>query len=191
MGAAWRMIAVVVLFAVALGAIIVQRVHLLTSGREIVLQVEPVDPRDFFRGDFVTLSYEGLTQIVVPAGNGWAEVKRGAPFYVALDVAPGGHAKPKSIHATLEAARKASPLVIRGKISWTFTRQDEDKPRETVLRAEYGIESYFVPEGEGRVLETARNAQRLEMLIAVADDGEAAIKGIVLDGKRAYVETLF
>jgi uncharacterized membrane-anchored protein len=191
MGAAWRMIAVVALFAVALGAIIFERVHMLNSGREVVLQVEPVDPRDFFRGDYVTLSYGGLTQIVVPETSDWAGVKGGQPVYVALAVAPDGRATAKSIHATLEAARKASPLVIRGQIDWTSSRQDGDKPRETVVRARYGIESYFVPEGEGRALEAARNARRLEMLIAVGDDGEAAIKGLILDGKRAYVEGLF
>jgi uncharacterized membrane-anchored protein len=191
MGAAWRMIAVVVLFALALGAIIVQRVNLVNGGREVVLQVEPVDPRDFFRGDFVTLSYDGLTQIVVPGASGWAGARRGEPFYVALDVAPDGHARAKSIHTTLDAARKASPIVIRGKVQWSFSRRNEDSPQETVVRAQYGIESYFVPEGEGRALETARNAHRLEMLIALADDGEAAIKGVILDGKRAYVEGLF
>jgi uncharacterized membrane-anchored protein len=60
-----------------------------------------------------------------------------------------------------------------------------------VIRARYGIEAYFVPQGEGRALEAARNARTLEMLIAVGSDGEAAIKGLILDGKRAYVEGLF
>jgi uncharacterized membrane-anchored protein len=191
MGAAWRMIGVVVVFALALGAIIFERVNLLNSGREIVLQVEPVDPRDFFRGDYVTLTYDGLTQIRVPGGSGWADANRGQPIYVALDVAPDGRAKPKSIHATLDAARAASPLVIRGKVGWAFSGRNEDDQPHTVMRASYGIEAYFVPQGEGRALEEARNARRLEMLIAVADDGEAAIKGLILDGKRAYVEGLF
>jgi uncharacterized membrane-anchored protein len=191
MGAAWRMIAVVAAFALALGAIIVQRMQLLDSGREVVLAVEPVDPRDFFRGDFVTLTYQDLTTLDVPPNHAMAKVSTGDIIYVPLAPDASGHVKPKGVYPTLAAARAASPLVLRGKVMWRFNRTDEGKTDMVVIRARYGIESYFVPEGEGRALEAARNARTLQMLIAVADDGEAAIKGLILDGKRAYVEGLF
>jgi hypothetical protein len=199
MGAAWRMIAVVVLFALALGAIIVQRVHLLNSGREIVLQVEPVDPRDFFRGDYVQLQYD-VSTFLVP-DDGPIPLRDGDTVYVALHVRPDGHAGFMSGHRILAEARAASPAVIRGRVDFVgpLPARDTDRGRVTfcgarsctMVRAKFGIESYFVPQGEGRALEQARNARRLEMLIALSDDGEAAIKGLILDGKRAYVEGLF
>lgn len=190
MGAAWRMIAVVVVFALALGGIIYERVQLLNSGREVMLAVEPVDPTDFFRGDYVTLEYRGLSRIELQSA-GWEHVKNGDPVYVALDVAANGRATGKSIHPTLAEARAASPVVMRGKLVWAYATSPGDRATNVELRVIYGIEAYFVPQGEGRALEQARNARRLEMLIAVGDDGEAAIKGLILDGKRAYVEGLF
>ena len=41
-----------------LGWIIAGRAAILRDGREIVLKVEPVDPRDLLRGDYVRLCYE-------------------------------------------------------------------------------------------------------------------------------------
>ena len=41
----------------AIAALIVNRAMLLTHGREIVLGVTPVDPRDLLRGDYVRLNY--------------------------------------------------------------------------------------------------------------------------------------
>jgi uncharacterized membrane-anchored protein len=191
MGAAWRMLAVVVVFVLALGAIIVQRAQLLESGREIVLAVEPVDPRDFFRGDYVTLTYRDLTMLEVAPTHEVAGMSEGDPVFVALAIDAAGHAAVKSVHATLAAARTASPVVLAGKVTWRFNRTNDEAHDTAVIRTRYGIEAYFVPEGEGRALEAARNARTLEMLIAVDDDGEAAIKGLILDGKRAYVEGIF
>jgi len=38
-----------------LAAMVIDRVRLLTSGREITLPIVPVDPRDLFRGEYVRL----------------------------------------------------------------------------------------------------------------------------------------
>jgi uncharacterized membrane-anchored protein len=42
----------------ALFKIVYDKDSLLKSGREITLPVKPVDPRDIFRGDYVTLGYD-------------------------------------------------------------------------------------------------------------------------------------
>ena len=34
------------------------RAAILRDGREVLLKVEPVDPRDLLRGDYVVLTYE-------------------------------------------------------------------------------------------------------------------------------------
>ena len=41
------------------------------------------------------------------------------------------------------------------------------------LQVRYGLERYFVSEGEGRNLETARNQRRLTIIAAVAPTGRA------------------
>ena len=55
----------------------------------------------------------------------------------------------------------------------------------------YGIESYFVPEGQGKRLEALAREKRMAALIAVDARGNAAIKGLIIDGKLQYEEPLF
>ena len=52
----------------------------------------------------------------------------------------------------------------------------------------YGIESYFVPEGEGSRLEALARNRKLSVLVAVDNAGNAAIKGLIIDGKLQYEE---
>ena len=55
------------------------------------------------------------------------------------------------------------------------------------LRIAYGLESYFVPQGEGRAIETMEKT-RIEVVAAVSSSGEAAIKRLLIDGKQVYQE---
>ena len=49
---------IVVIWALLAGGITAYNENLLRKGEEILLKVSPVDPRDFLRGDYVSLSYE-------------------------------------------------------------------------------------------------------------------------------------
>jgi uncharacterized membrane-anchored protein len=51
----------------------------------------------------------------------------------------------------------------------------------------YGLESYFVPQGEGKKIELMERA-RLEVVAAVAPSGQAAIKRLLIDGVPVYDE---
>jgi len=55
----------------------------------------------------------------------------------------------------------------------------------------YGIERYFVPEGQGLRLETLAREKKMATLIAVDAKGNAAIKGLIIDGTLQYEEPLF
>ncbi len=73
-----------------------KRVSLLKHGREITVDVVPVDPRDIFRGDYVILGYPFST---ATSGSGTADVplaRRSAPnsaAYVTLAPGEGGNWK--------------------------------------------------------------------------------------------------
>jgi len=54
----------------------------------------------------------------------------------------------------------------------------------------YGIEQYFVPQGEGPRLEALARDKKLAALIAVDASGNAAIKGLLIDGRLQYEEPL-
>ena len=75
---------------------------------------------------------------------------------------------------------------------WNATTNQEDKGNFVNLR--YGIENYFVPEGEGREIERRvvdGVEQKVDVRIAVDKNGSAGIKAILLNGNERYVEKLF
>lgn len=157
------------------------RVALLRSSDVVTLKSEPVDPRDLFRGDYVTLTY-GISSLSLEGLPGETGFDIGDTIYIELAAAPGTW-NAVAIYHTYPAPG-VGHKVIRGRVTG-FT------PSPAILTIAYGIESYFVPEGEGRSLEEERNARNLSVDVALASDGEAAIKGLRIDGKPVYEEPLF
>jgi uncharacterized membrane-anchored protein len=143
----------------------------LVSGQTILVRVVPVDPRDLFRGDYVTLSYE--FNRVPPAGidglpgPGWQNKRewQGRTVYVTLVPEPDGkhwRAEQYSIH------QPAGGTYLRGRIAGPG-------------RIEYGIESYYVQEGKGRKYEQAIRGRQLSAEIAVTADGQAGLRGLRIE----------
>jgi len=188
----------VVLFAVAgfiqlalIAAMVIDRAGVLRDGKEITLQTRPVDPRDFLRGDYVILSYD-ISQI--PADKlekqGAQEAKDGTKdrdplVFVKLALQPDGFHKAVSAHFE-PVPVSGNEVLIRGRI--TNLRYCTSCPTYFV---NYGLEKFFVPEGEGRELENARNQNKVTVVAAVTSSGRAAIKRLLLDGKPVYDEPLF
>lgn len=141
----------------------------LRTGREVVLQTMPVDPRDLFRGDYVILSYPAGTLDLATLPNDLQQPAYGQTVYVVL-ATEGPHAAPKAVYA---ARPSQEPVFLKGQIKRIDGRR---------LRVEYGIESFFVPEGKGRPLERA-GGESLEVVAAVDRSGRAAIKSVRLNGK--------
>lgn len=140
----------------------------MRTGREVVLETTPVDPRDVFRGDYVILRYEISTVSACCFDVGdtvYVTLERQGDVWTAGDV-----------RATSPAA-DAGPY-IRGRV----TSADRAQGRPS-LQVEYGIESYFVPEGTGREIEQARGKLRV---VAVVDGwGTAQIKSLLLPERAA------
>jgi hypothetical protein len=81
--------------------------------------------------------------------------------------------------------------LIRGRVvGGAFCGPQNNSFCETIW-LNYGIERFFVPEGEGRELEKARDKQRITVVVAVTSAGRAAIKRLLLDGKPVYDEPTF
>jgi uncharacterized membrane-anchored protein len=176
--------AVAAVQAAVLGWMIWERAHLLASGREVVLEVVPVDPRSLFRGDYVILGYE--ISRMEPSG-GSPQPARGDDIYVTLQKTEGDKWKMAGSGKEPPAGTAADQVVLKGRVdfSWPATAQT---PAQTGVR--YGIESFFVPEGTGRELEALVREKKLSALIAVDADGNAGIKGLIVDGQRVYEEPL-
>ena len=161
---------VVAQLAILLGMIALRAAPLVT-GQTVLVRVEPVDPRDLFRGDYVILSYdfsrvsrEGIQVLSETEHGSWKKLE-GRPVYVTLvpDSIPGHHRAEK-----VTLLKPESGLFIKGQM-------------ERYGSIKYGIESYFVEEGTGRVYEKAIRDRRLSAELAVSPSGQAALRGLRIE----------
>lgn len=193
----WQRIPKAVLFSVAvllqcalLVLMVADRMKILREGTEVTLQTQPVDPRDLLRGDYVVLRYD-ISQVPAGALAGKPADARHPDVFVKLAPNANGLYEAVSVHAE-PVAVTAPQVLIRGRVGNYGGSCGEDRRRFCdKLPIKYGLESYFVPEGEGKKLEDARNQQKLRIVAAVLPSGRAAIKRLLLDGEPVYEEPLY
>lgn len=119
---------IVLIWALLAGGITAYNENLLRKGEEILLKVSPVDPRDFLRGDYVSLRYE------INTASENSDLR--GDVYVVLN---------KNSDKTFgikEITNKKPENTI-------FLRGEKHGRRITYK----GIQQYFVKEGYGRELE--------------------------------------
>ena len=124
------------------------RASILRSGREVVLRTEPVDPRDLMRGDFVILSYP-LSRIDPAVIGGTAPVTGPAPVHVALvkdGADPDLWTFSRASWQPITDA-KAEEVILTGKTPDYYGTGSDTVPLT------FGIERFYVPEGEGKPIE--------------------------------------
>src|SRR5258708_10717238 len=166
-----------------IGLMVADRVMILRTGVDVTLQPRPLDPRDFLRGDYVVLGYDISS---VPAGDMASERLTGRSKLVFVKLAPNrdGFYEAISVHAA--PVDVASPeVLIRGHVVSGVNCGRDSCSFDSMLQVRYGIESYFVPEGEGRKLESARNQRKLTIVAAVAPTGRPASKPPLIAGEPA------
>ncbi|WP_113553796.1 GDYXXLXY domain-containing protein [Rhizobiales bacterium] len=169
----------------ALGYMIESRASILRSGRDVLLKTVPVDPRDLLRGDYVILSYD-ISRLRPELFKGdTPKQSEEAKVYVRLERQLDGFwAATEASFAPLSPA--GDSVVLR---SLPFTYYPSSALSS--VNVEYGIERFYVPEGEGRTLEEARNAEALSVNIRVDAKGKAQIREIAVNGSPVYEEPLY
>ncbi len=238
----WKFILLVLLQAVLLMAIIAYRQYWVATGERIILKTAPVDPRDIFRGDYVSLRYD-ISNLDLSALGVKDSFKANEKVYVALDKKSDGAFEPVSVskqspkgktfiqgRVRYETVSSKWDVLLRddsdtlhrlkppglwglkkgdrvifclgagGNITYHIKQPVDYKPncggpsiagivediKETKYRnldVDYGIESYFVEEGKGRVVESSRNARKLTVEVSLRKDGKGIITALFMDGK--------
>jgi hypothetical protein len=155
---------------------VLDRVRILRTGIEVMLETRPVDPSDFRRGDCVRLSSE-ISDIPVVDLKGarfrktiFATRHPMRRAFINLSPrAPSLRYPSRSVHP-----RERRPLyLLRGIRNGT---SGVPRPHSSDLR----IESSFVPPSEGRAIEQARNQCKAAIVALVTPAGRAAIKRLLL-----------
>lgn len=133
--------------------------NIIRSGTSVVLQTVPVDPRSLLQGDFAILNYRisRLSEWVV-------DRKPGDTFYVELREGEDG--------------------------VWEATDYNQGKPYkdEIIIKGtvdsrgglDFGIGTYFVPEGTGHIIQ---RAQDVKVRVALSSGGSAVIEELLVDGE--------
>lgn len=143
--------------------------YTLTQGHEILLKTVPVDPRDLFRGDYVNLHYEisiidlSRTGYDMPFNSGedvFAILVKSDKFWLINRV---GHYK---------QPLQGNEVCIKGKVASSY---------ENRINVDWGIESYFVPEGKGRDIE--QNIREVSVKVSVDQTCRALIKELYINDK--------
>ena len=132
--------------------------NMLRTGTTVVLQTVPVDPRSLFQGDYVRLDYE-----IARLPDWWVDQAIGQTVYVELSEGADGVWRSKGYS-------RESPGSGRVFLKGTVTSRG---------RVDFGIGTFFVPEGSGREIE---RAQDVKVRAAVSKGGSAVIKDLLVDG---------
>lgn len=166
------------------------RAAVLRDGTEVLLKVEPVDPRDLLRGDYVRLGYPFSALPIEMVANRSARrfTEGDHDLYVRLRKGDDGYWIPVSANfdAPGEPAPAADEVDLRGRVKagWNMAAGSR-------LRPEYGIDRFYVPEGEGKEIERDMRTRSFGVKVAIGRNGEAQIKAL-LDGDRLlYAEPLY
>jgi uncharacterized membrane-anchored protein len=123
-------------------------------GRHVLLHVEPVDPRDPFRGQYVALRYD------------------------IADLAPATTAEGDTVYVRLYENRN----VWTGGYAATDQPDDGTYIRGRIRRGqiEFGIEQFYVAEHEAGRYETALAERRVYADVALGHDGRATLRRLVI-----------
>ena len=125
-----------------------QAFYTQVTGKTVILQTAPVDPYDFFRGYYQTLSYDISNRDTLKALPGWKEISKGEDY-----LPPG-----TLIYVTLEQPKDSSnssrPLAWKPiKVSAEYPHNLSNdqialKGKSTGWSIEYGLERYYMPENQ-------------------------------------------
>lgn len=161
----------------------VYKEYILHFGYSVMLKVRPVDPRDLFRGDYVILDYDiNFPQKDQRIFNYYgretekdAIIKDGDTVYVML-IKDGQYYTGGDIY---HLQRPEKGLFIKGRAR---TGKSWDSAYNFIII--YGIENYFVPEGQGREIERIINRDRVSAKVMLSPYGDAAVKNLYIDDKK-------
>lgn len=165
-----------VLIALAMTAFLVGMVadhaNRRASGTDVILDLEPIDPRDLLAGYYVIVSTP-LHQLETADLDGDSEFSTGEDIYVSIESRGDGAWQAVSLHRD----RPGTGVFIHGKVQYAF---------EETIRAEYNLERFYADEATARALELRRRDDigSMRLIVSVGSDGRAIIRGLEINGER-------
>jgi len=171
-----RLISIAAVMTMFLIGMVIDHAVRRTSGTEVILDLQPVDPRDLLAGYYIVVSTP-LHRLSLEELAGGDVFAVSDDIYVVVAESENGSWQPISIHRS----RPDDGLYIHGKVQ---------RATETDIRAEYNLERFYADEDTAQALEQRRreDGSSMRLILSVGADGRALIRGIEIDGERQIVE---
>ncbi|MDP2856661.1 MAG: GDYXXLXY domain-containing protein [Bacillota bacterium] len=174
----WFFLTVAIQVLVLLG-MAARHTYTVRTGQPVMLETAPVDPWSPLRGQYVRLSYkvsmlrEGEVAFSgAPYRDGqrvWVTLRKGDPYWKAAAV------------SDRRPPAAAGEVAVLGTVQWMSWGGEASVKGPAEVSVRYGIEQFYVPEGEGQELESGAS---LSVEVRVDSLGRAALSRVFRDGKE-------
>jgi uncharacterized membrane-anchored protein len=141
--------------------------YTVATGETVFLKTRLYDPWDMFRGQYITLKFDGASAVPSPPGLVW-----GQTVYVALRKG-GEFATAEKVYSSMPNVDRKQFAVMRAKVK---------QVGEGCVDVTYGIERYYIPERTGDRFSDARGPLLAE--VAVDNFGNCVLKKVVPGDKK-------
>lgn len=170
--------------------IIAGRAAILRNGKEVLLKVEPVDPRDLLRGDYISLN-NNISRIPVKL---IANIPQGAfstddtSIVVRLKKGADGYWQPVAAwFGKVPNQAGADEADIAGHVAAGWDLRSPDM----TIAPDYGIDRFYLPEGKGLAIQDDMRVRPFGIKLALSVDGTAQIKALMDGDKTLFDEPLY
>jgi uncharacterized membrane-anchored protein len=173
---------IVALFQTAvLAKIVTDRAATLEGGKEVVLETGFIDPRDLFRGHYTNLNFT-ISQVDRKEVEFVGKFAAYDTVYVELE-----ETEPFAKIARIFAEYPANPKgpILKGKAQFASS---ETRNR---LRISFPFRRFYAARDRALELQDMQRERKLGVILSVADDGTAMIKGLTIEGEKIYEEPLY
>jgi len=164
---------------------------------EAKLKLVPVDPRDFFRGDYVILNYE--ISLVKNYDYFGPDLKQGDKVYVNLYQNNYGSKIPELVFSYISEnepyfnENDPSSFFLKATVKYAYKMPEQNQSFDqfgvnsgsnnqySEIGLDYGLEQLFIPEGSGRNLSLENKSSF--GIIKIDPKGNARVDRLEIDGK--------
>jgi len=171
------LIATAFLWIIIALSLIASKQQTLTKGRKVLLETVPVDPRDFLRGDYVILNYKISSLDLKSMPTDKSGYRGGDVVYVCL-IPSGKFWTAGELACRKDKFASSGSVYIKGRVRSAYSGK---------LNVEYGIESYFVPEGKGVEIERnmrGRGPTKVSVEASIDAQGNAVIHKVYINDQE-------